>query len=170
MASFMAAGTAYAMHGLPMIPFYIFYSIFGFQRVGDMIWSCGDALCRGFLLGGTAGRTTLNGEGIQHQDGHSHVIASTVPNMVCYDPAFGFEVAIIVREGIRRMYQAQEDVMYYLTLYNANYPMPAMPDHVTESEVLRGAYCFSRDIIEGRPTVHVLVSGALVQEARLAVR
>ena len=167
-ASFMAAGTAYAMHGLPMIPFYIFYSMFGFQRVGDMIWSCGDALCRGFLLGGTAGRTTLNGEGIQHQDGHSHLIASTVPNMLCYDPAFAFEVAIIVREGIRRMYQAQEDVMVYLTLYNANYPMAAIPDGVTEADVLGGVYCFSRDLKPGRPCVHLLVSGALMQEARLA--
>jgi len=169
MASFMAAGTAYVMHGLPMIPFYIFYSMFGFQRVGDMIWSCGDALCRGFLLGGTAGRTTLNGEGIQHQDGHSHVIASTVPNMVCYDPAFGYEVAIIVREGIRRMYQAQEDVMFYLTLYNANYPMVAIPEGVSEADVLQGVYCFSRQQQEGRPCVHILVSGALVQEARFAV-
>ena len=165
LASFMAAGTAYAMHGLPMIPFYIFYSMFGFQRVGDMIWTCGDALCRGFLLGGTAGRTTLNGEGIQHQDGHSHVLASTVPNMVCYDPAFGFEVAVIVRDGIRRMYCAQEDVMFYLTLYNANYPMPVMPVHVTERDILRGAYCFSRQELSGRPLVHLLVSGALIEEA-----
>jgi len=170
LASFMAAGTAYAMHGLPMIPFYIFYSMFGFQRVGDMIWSCGDALCRGFLLGGTAGRTTLNGEGIQHQDGHSHVLASTVPNMVCYDPAFGFEVAVIVREGIRRMYEAQEDVMFYLTLYNANYTMPSMPAKVAESDVLRGAYCFSRQELPGRPIVHLLASGALVQEAMEAMR
>ncbi len=170
MASFMAAGTAYAMHGLPMIPFYIFYSMFGFQRVGDMIWSCGDALCRGFLLGGTAGRTTLNGEGIQHQDGHSHVLASTVPNMVCYDPAFAFEVAVIVRDGIRRMYETQEDVMFYLTLYNANYTMPAMPSNIAEGDILRGAYCFSRHELPDRPTVHLLVSGALVQEAMEAMK
>ena len=169
LASFMAAGTAYAMHGLPMIPFYIFYSMFGFQRVGDMIWSCGDALCRGFLLGGTAGRTTLNGEGIQHQDGHSHILASTVPNMICYDPAFAFEVAVIVRDGIRRMYHAQEDVMYYLTLYNATYPMPEMPAHVAEADILRGAYCLSRQEIEARPLVHLLISGALMQEGRNAL-
>jgi pyruvate dehydrogenase E1 component len=103
MASFMAAGTAYAIHGVPTIPFYVFYSIFGFQRVGDMIWSCGDMLCRGFLLGGTSGRTTLNGEGLQHQDGHSQVVAGTVPNLLSYDPAFAYELAVIVREGIRRM-------------------------------------------------------------------
>ena len=105
MASFMAAGTAYAVHGVPTIPFYIFYSMFGFQRVGDMIWACADMMARGFLLGGTAGRTTLNGEGLQHEDGHSHVLASTLPNLKSYDPAFAFELAVIVREGIRRMYQ-----------------------------------------------------------------
>ena len=110
MASFMAAGTAYAVHGVPTIPFYIFYSIFGFQRVGDMIWSCGDMLCRGFLLGGTSGRTTLNGEGLQHEDGHSQVLASTVPNLLSYDPSFAYELAVIVREGIRRMYTEQEKI------------------------------------------------------------
>ena len=123
MASFMAAGSAYSVHGLPMIPFYIFYSMFGFQRVGDMIWSCGDMMCKGFLLGGTAGRTTLNGEGLQHQDGHSHILASTVPSLLSYDPAFGYEVAVIVREGMRRMYEEQEDIFYYLTLYNENHLM-----------------------------------------------
>ena len=127
MASFLAAGTAYANYGLPMVPFYIFYSMFGFQRVGDMIWACGDMLCKGFLLGGTSGRTTLNGEGVQHQDGHSHVVAATVPNLVSYDPAFAFELAVIVRDGIRRMYQEREDVFYYLTLTNQNYLMPPMP-------------------------------------------
>ena len=126
MASFMAAGSAYAVHGLPMIPFYIFYSMFGMQRVGDMVWGCGDMMCKGFLLGGTAGRTTLNGEGLQHQDGHSHVLASTVPSLLSYDPAFGYELAIIVREGMRRMYVEQEDIFYYLTLYNENYLMPDM--------------------------------------------
>ena len=110
MASFMAAGTAYAIHGVPTIPFYIFYSMFGFQRVGDMIWSCADMMCRGFLLGGTAGRTTLNGEGLQHQDGHSHVLATTVPNLKSYDPAFSYELAIIVRDGIHRMYEAQQNI------------------------------------------------------------
>ena len=127
MASFMAAGSAYAVHGVPTIPFYIFYSMFGFQRVGDMIWACGDMMCRGFLLGGTAGRTTLNGEGLQHQDGHSHILASTVPNLKSYDPAFAYELAVIVRDGIYRMYECGENIFYYLTLYNENHVMPAIP-------------------------------------------
>ena len=127
LASFLAAGTAYSIHGLPMIPFYFFYSIFGFQRVGDMIWTCGDMLCRGFLIGGTAGRTTLNGEGIQHQDGHSQVVATTYPNLKSYDPAFAYELVIIVREGIHRMYTLQENIFYYITAYNENYVMPEMP-------------------------------------------
>ena len=142
MASFMAAGTAYAVHGVPTIPFYVFYSIFGFQRVGDMIWSCGDMLSRGFLLGGTSGRTTLNGEGLQHQDGHSQVIASTVPNLLSYDPAFAYELAVIVREGIRRMYELQENVFYYITIHNENYAMPAMGDAPAEG-IIRGMYRFS---------------------------
>ena len=129
MASFAAAGTSYATWGEPMIPFYIFYSMFGFQRVGDLLWAFGDVRGKGFLLGATAGRTTLNGEGLQHQDGHSLVLASTVPNLAAYDPAFAYEVATIVRDGITRMYgDTQEDVFYYLTLYNENYPMPAMSD------------------------------------------
>ena len=144
MASFLAAGTAYALHGVPTIPFYVFYSIFGFQRVGDMIWSAGDMLCRGFLLGGTSGRTTLNGEGPQHQDGHSQVVANTVPNMRSYDPAFAYELAVIVRDGIERMYGRQEDVFYYITIHNQNYPMPPMPsaaDGVADG-IVRGMYCF----------------------------
>lgn len=166
MASFMAAGSAYAMHGLPMIPFYIFYSIFGFQRVGDMIWGCGDMMCRGFLLGGTAGRTTLNGEGLQHQDGHSHIMASTVPNMISYDPAFGYELAIIVRDGIRRMYTEQEDVFYYLTVYNENYAMPAMPEGEDVIEgVLKGGYCYSRSTKKKGETINLLSSGAIMQQA-----
>ncbi len=160
MASFLAAGTAYANHGLPMIPFYIFYSIFGFQRVGDMIWACGDMMCKGFLLGGTSGRTTLNGEGVQHQDGHSHVMASTVPNLVSYDPAFAYEIAVIVRDGIERMYSRQEDVFYYLTLTNQNYPMPPMPEGVA-SGIARGMYPF-----EHTPDaeVNLLGSGAIMVE------
>ncbi len=141
MASFLAAGTAYAIHGVPTIPFYIFYSIFGFQRVGDMIWSCGDMLCRGFLLGGTSGRTTLNGEGLQHQDGHSQVIASTVPNLLSYDPAFAGELAVIIREGIRRMYEQQETVFYYITIHNENYAMPPMADGTADG-IIRGMYRF----------------------------
>ncbi len=184
MASFMAAGSAYAVHGLPMVPFYIFYSMFGFQRVGDMIWSCGDMKCRGFLLGGTAGRTTLNGEGLQHEDGHSHLLASSVPNLLSYDPAFAFELALIVREGWRRMYEAQEDVFYYLTLYNENYPMPSLAETARAggwSEerisrgVLDGGYCFQRAYPSGRPeqaeqqpTVHLLASGAIFQQVMAA--
>ena len=168
MASFLAAGTAYSIHGLPMVPFYFFYSIFGFQRVGDMIWSCGDMLCRGFLVGGTAGRTTLNGEGIQHQDGHSQVMASTVPNLKSYDPAFAYELAIIVREGIRRMYQEQENIFYYITAYNENYVMPAMPAGQTEEElqagVLQGAYEFMPASDPASCQVHLLGSGAIMQQ------
>src|SRR5262249_38828511 len=115
LSSFIAAGTAYARHGVPTIPFFIYYSMFGFQRVGDLIWAAADMRCRGFLLGATAGRTTLNGEGLQHEDGHSHVLASTVPNCVCYDPAFAYELAVILRDGIRRMYgDKPEDVFYYI--------------------------------------------------------
>ncbi|HVM09590.1 MAG TPA: pyruvate dehydrogenase (acetyl-transferring), homodimeric type [Acidimicrobiales bacterium] len=141
MASFTAAGTAYATHATPMIPFYIFYSMFGFQRTGDLIWSFGDQRGRGFLLGATAGRTTLNGEGLQHEDGHSLVLASTVPNVCAYDPAFAYEVALIVRDGIKRMYTGEvpEDRFYYLTLYNENYPMPPMPQGAEEG-VIRGLY------------------------------
>jgi pyruvate dehydrogenase E1 component len=164
MASFMAAGTAYANHGLPMIPFYIFYSIFGFQRVGDMIWACGDMMCKGFLLGGTSGRTTLNGEGVQHQDGHSHLLASTVPNLKSYDPAFGYEIAVIVRDGIRRMYQAQEDVFYYLTVTNQPYAMPGMPDGVQDG-VLAGMYCLHRARDAG---INLFGSGAIMTEVLAA--
>ena len=164
MASFLAAGTAYANHGLPMIPFYLFYSIFGFQRVGDLAWAAGDMMCKGFLLGGTSGRTTLNGEGVQHQDGHSHVLASTIPNLVSYDPAFSYEIAIIVREGIRRMYQEQEDVFYYLTLTNQNYAMPAMPDGVEEG-ILRGMYPY-RHTPDAQ--VNLLGSGAIITEVLVA--
>ena len=164
MASFLAAGTAYANHGLPMIPFYIFYSMFGFQRVGDMIWACGDMMARGFLLGGTSGRTTLNGEGVQHQDGHSHVLASTVPNLKSYDPAFAYEIAVIVRDGIRRMYGEGEDAFYYLTVTNQAYPMPALPpgDQIEEG-ILRGIYCFERDA-QQPATVNLLGSGAIMSE------
>ena len=168
MASFLAAGTAYANYGLPMIPFYIFYSMFGFQRVGDMIWACGDMMCKGFLLGGTSGRTTLNGEGVQHQDGHSHLIASTIPNMKSFDPAFAFEIVLIVRDGIRCMYGEQEDVFYYLTVTNQNYPMPAMPDKSfaeLEAGVLSGMYCFDR--VDGAK-VNLFGSGAIMSEVQAA--
>jgi pyruvate dehydrogenase E1 component len=164
LASFMAAGTAYAVHGVPTIPFYIFYSMFGFQRVGDMIWACADMMCRGFLLGGTAGRTTLNGEGLQHQDGHSLVLATTVPNLKSYDPAFAYELAVIVRDGIYRMYKLGEKIFYYLTLYNENYTMPAMPETDIGIGIIRGAYCWHRSETKGEP-VHLLASGSLMSQA-----
>jgi pyruvate dehydrogenase E1 component len=165
MASFLAAGSAYAVHGVPTIPFYIFYSMFGFQRVGDMIWSCADMMCRGFLLGGTAGRTTLNGEGLQHQDGHSHVLASTVPNLKSFDPAFAYELAVIVRDGIRRMYEQQENIFYYITLYNENHVMPSMPeDAELEAGILQGAYCWRRSTSDAEP-VHLLSCGSIMQQA-----
>jgi pyruvate dehydrogenase E1 component len=171
MASFMAAGTAYALHGVPTIPFYIFYSMFGFQRVGDMIWACADMMCRGFLLGGTAGRTTLNGEGLQHQDGHSQVLATTVPNLKSYDPAFGYEIALIVREGIRRMYHSQENIFYYLTVYNENIAMPSLENasEVTEG-IVRGGYCLCRGTqhLDSSMRVHLLASGSIMQEALAA--
>ena len=124
MASWIAAATSYRTSNMPMIPFYIYYSMFGFQRVGDLAWAAGDMRARGFLLGGTSGRTTLNGEGLQHEDGHSHIISATIPNCVCYDPTYSYEVAVIIQDGLRRMYAEQEDVFYYLTLLNENYAHP----------------------------------------------
>ncbi len=169
MASFLSAGTAYAVHGVPTIPFYVFYSIFGFQRVGDMIWTCGDMLCRGFLLGGTSGRTTLNGEGLQHEDGHSQVVANTVPNLMSYDPAFAYELAVIIREGIRRMYQRQENIFYYITIHNQNDVMPAMPDGV-EDGVIRGMYCYARSSspVKAGRKAHLFGSGAIMAEVQRA--
>jgi pyruvate dehydrogenase E1 component len=170
MASFIAAGTSYATHGIDMLPFFIFYSMFGFQRVGDLIWAAADQRTRGFLLGATAGRTTLNGEGLQHEDGHSHVLASVVPNLVAYDPAFAFELAAIVRDGMKRMYTNREDIFYYVTLYNENYPMPPMPAGAEEG-ILKGLYKF-RPAPQGepndRPRVHLFGSGSLMPEAMRA--
>ncbi len=139
MASFTAAGTAYATYGVPMIPFFIYYSMFGFQRIGDLIWAFADSRGKGFLMGGTAGRTTLSGEGLQHQDGHSPGSSSTVPTCHIYDPAYAYEIAVIVQDGIRRMYQEMEDRFYYLTIYNENYAQPPMPEGVNEG-ILRGLY------------------------------
>jgi pyruvate dehydrogenase E1 component len=151
MASFQAAGTAYASHGLATIPFYIFYSMFGFQRTGDQMWAFADARGRGFLMGATAGRTTLAGEGLQHDDGHTHIHASTVPNVRAYDPAFAYELAAIVRDGIVRMYGPNpEDVFYYVTLYNENYVQPARPDGVSDEDILRGLYRFAAAPDAGR--------------------
>jgi pyruvate dehydrogenase E1 component len=141
MSSFIAAGTAYATHGINIIPFFIYYSMFGFQRIGDLIWAAGDMRTKGFLLGGTAGRTTLNGEGLQHQDGHSHLLAYPLPNLVTYDPAFAYELAVIIRDGIKRMYEDQESIFYYLTVMNENYPMPRMPEGAKEG-IVKGMYKF----------------------------
>lgn len=140
-SSFIAAGTAYATHGINMIPFFIYYSMFGMQRIGDFVWAAGDMRAKGFLVGGTAGRTTLNGEGLQHQDGHSHLLAYPVPNLVTYDPAFAYELAVIIRDGIKRMYEDKEDIFYYITVMNENYPMPEMPGNVKEG-IVKGMYKF----------------------------
>ncbi|NKB71953.1 MAG: pyruvate dehydrogenase (acetyl-transferring), homodimeric type [Candidatus Latescibacteria bacterium] len=165
LATFTAAGTAYSTHGLPMVPFFIFYSIFGFQRVGDLIYAAGDQRARGFLLGATSGRTTLNGEGLQHQDGHSHVTALTCPHVRAYDPAFGYELAVIVEEGMRRMYRDNEDIVYYLTLQNETYPMPARPEGVEEG-ILRGMYlCSPSTLATQTPVAHLFGSGAILLQA-----
>ena len=169
MASFQAAGTAYATHGLTTIPFYIFYSMFGFQRTGDQIWAFGDARGRGFLMGATAGRTTLTGEGLQHDDGHSHVLASTVPNLRAYDPAFAYELAAIVRAGIERMYVKGEDIFYYVTLYNENYPMPKKPDGVDEA-IVKGLYRLREAPENGQKSLRVRLvgSGSILQQVLAA--
>ncbi len=163
MASFTAAATSYSTLGQPMIPFFIFYSMFGFQRVGDAIWAMADARGKGFVLGGTAGRTTLNGEGLQHEDGHSHVMAATVPSCLAYDPAFAYEVATIIEDGLARMLRGDEDVFYYMTLYNENYAMPAMPDGAREG-ILKGLYPFRRAEGTGRARVQLLGSGTILRE------
>jgi len=158
MCDWIAAATSYSTHGVQMIPFYIFYSMFGFQRVGDLCWAAGDMRSRGFLLGGTAGRTTLNGEGLQHEDGHSHLISATVPNCISWDPSFAFEVAVIIQDGLRRMNQEQEDVYYYITLMNENYTHPAMPDGAA-GDILKGMYKL-RDADGGPPTLAPLAAPA----------
>lgn len=159
-SSWIAASTSYANHGVMMVPFYIFYSMFGFQRIGDLAWAAGDARARGFLLGATAGRTTLMGEGLQHDDGHSHVMASVIPCCVSYDPTFAYELAVIIREGIRRMFVEQQDIYYYITLLNENYPHPAMPDGV-EDAILKGMYCLKAG---QQPQVQLMGSGSILRE------
>ncbi len=161
-ASFTAAGTAYANYGVPMIPFYIYYSMFGFQRVGDFMWAFADARGKGFLVGGTAGRTTLAGEGLQHQDGHSHLLMSVIPTCAAYDPAYAYEIAVIVQDGIRRMYQDNEDLFYYLTIYNENYPQPPMPEGCREG-ILKGIYRFRA--AEGGARAQLFGSGPILNEA-----
>lgn len=164
MSSFIAAGTAYSNFAINMIPFFIYYSMFGFQRIGDLMWLAGDIRAKGFLLGATAGRTTLNGEGLQHQDGHSHLIASTIPNLLAYDPAFAYEVAVIIQDGMRRMYQEREEIFYYLTLYNENYPMPEMPEGAREG-ILKGLYRFNQGPQGKKHHAHILGSGPIIREA-----
>jgi pyruvate dehydrogenase E1 component len=166
-SSFIAAGTSYSTHGVPMIPFYIYYSMFGYQRVGDLVWAAADSRTRGFMLGGTAGRTTLNGEGLQHEDGHSHVLFSVVPNVRAYDPAFGYEVAVIIQDGLRRMLAEQEDVFFYITLLNENYRHPPMPEGAQEG-ILRGMYLLRSSSRESGPRVHLLGSGSILNEVLAA--
>ena len=164
MSSWIAAATSYSTHGIPMIPFYIFYSMFGFQRVGDLAWAAGDMRARGFLLGGTAGRTTLNGEGLQHEDGHSHILASTVPNCIAYDPTYAYELAVIIQDGMRRMYQEQEDVYYYITVMNENYEHPALPEGM-EQGILKGMYLLREGKTnKNAPKVQLLGSGTILRE------
>jgi pyruvate dehydrogenase E1 component len=161
-SSWLAAATSYSVTGVQMIPFYIFYSMFGFQRIGDLAWAAGDSRARGFLLGATAGRTTLNGEGLQHEDGHSHLMAATVPNCVSYDPTFAYELAVIIQEGMRRMIQNQEDVYFYITLMNENYSHPEMPKDSTEG-ILKGMYSFSKSKAKGAK-VQLMGSGVILRE------
>ncbi|MFC1685203.1 pyruvate dehydrogenase (acetyl-transferring), homodimeric type [Pseudomonadota bacterium] len=161
-SSWIAAATAYSSHGINMIPFYIYYSMFGFQRVGDLAWAAGDMQARGFLLGGTAGRTTLAGEGLQHQDGHSHILASTIPNCVTYDPAFAYELVVIIHDGLRRMYQQQENVFYYITVMNENYVQPALPAGV-EGGIIKGMYLLQEGGRRKR-RVQLMGSGAILRE------
>ena len=162
MADWIAAATSYANNDFAMIPFYIYYSMFGFQRVGDLAWAAGDMHARGFLLGGTAGRTTLNGEGLQHEDGHSHIQADLIPNCVTYDPTFQYEVAVIVHDGLRRMYVNHEDVFYYITLMNENYTHPDMPEGV-EQDILKGMYLLKAGG-KGDKKVQLMGSGTILQE------
>ncbi|MBK9947721.1 MAG: pyruvate dehydrogenase (acetyl-transferring), homodimeric type [Nitrospira sp.] len=164
MSSYIAAGTAYATHAVNMIPFYVFYSMFGFQRIGDLMWAACDMRTRGFLLGATAGRTTLEGEGLQHQDGQSHLLASTYPTIAAYDPAFMFELAVILQDGLKKMYRDQQDLFYYITLYNESYPMPAMPPDAEEG-IREGLYRFKTAPERARHRAHLLASGPLVNEA-----
>jgi len=166
MSSWVAAATSYSTNDLPMIPFYIYYSMFGFQRIGDMAWLAGDQQARGFLLGATAGRTTLNGEGLQHEDGHSHIQANLIPNCVSYDPTFAYELAVIIQDGIERMYgESQENIYYYITMMNENYAMPAMPEGAEEG-IRKGIYKLESH--KGKNKVQLLSSGTIMNEVRQA--
>ncbi|MFA7280442.1 MAG: pyruvate dehydrogenase (acetyl-transferring), homodimeric type, partial [Sterolibacterium sp.] len=164
MADWMAAATSYSTHGVQMIPFYVFYSMFGMQRTGDLCWAAGDSRARGFLVGGTAGRTTLNGEGLQHEDGHSQILAGTIPNCIAYDPTWAYEVAVIVQDGLRRMVAEQQDVYYYLTVLNENYEHPAMPEGAAP-DILKGMHQFRKGANSNGPRVQLLGSGSIFREA-----
>ena len=166
-SSWIAAGTAYSNHGISMIPFYIFYSMFGFQRIGDLAWAAGDIQARGFLMGGTSGRTTLAGEGLQHDDGHSHCFSANIPNCISYDPTFAYELAVIIHDGLRRMYHDQEGIFYYITVMNENYQQPAMPDGAEEG-ILKGMYLFREGAKAGRgkkkASVQLMGCGTILRE------
>ena len=164
-SSWIAAGTSYANHDISMIPIYIFYSMFGFQRTGDFIWAAGDNQTRGFLIGATAGRTTLSGEGLQHGDGHSHILSSVVPNCISYDPTFSYELAVIFREGLRRMYEKRENIFYYITTMNENYTHPSMPkEKTTEEGILKGMYLFKEYKNYKKTNIQLLGSGTILRE------
>ncbi|MBD9504531.1 pyruvate dehydrogenase (acetyl-transferring), homodimeric type [Pseudomonas sp. BGr12] len=169
MSSFIAAGTAYSNYRQPMLPFYIFYSMFGFQRIGDLAWAAGDSLTRGFLLGGTAGRTTLNGEGLQHEDGHSHVLASVIPNCRTYDPTYSYELAVIIQEGVRQMMEEQQEVFYYITVMNENYPHPPLPKGAEEG-IIKGMYLLDEDKRAAAHHVQLLGSGTILREVEAAAK
>lgn len=169
MSSWIAAATAYSNHNQPMLPFYVFYSMFGFQRIGDLAWAAGDSRARGFLIGGTAGRTTLNGEGLQHEDGHSHILASTIPNCRTYDPTYAYEMAVIIREGIRQMTEEQQNVFFYLTAMNEAYAQPAMPEGV-EDGIIKGMYLLEEDKRDAACHVQLMGSGAILREVREAAK
>ena len=169
MSSWIAAATSYSNHNQPMLPFYVFYSMFGFQRIGDLAWAAGDSRARGFLIGGTAGRTTLNGEGLQHEDGHSHILASTIPNCRSYDPAYAYEMAVIIREGIRQMTEEQQSVFYYITAMNEAYAQPAMPAG-SEDGIIKGMYLLEEDQRDAACHVQLLGSGTILREVREAAK
>jgi pyruvate dehydrogenase E1 component len=167
MCSWIAAGTSYSVSNVPMVPFYIFYSMFGLQRIGDLAWAASDSRTRGFLLGATAGRTTLNGEGLQHEDGHSHILTSTIPNCKSYDPTFGYEVAVIVQDGLKRMLEDQEDIWYYITLMNENYTHPGLKPEQRDG-ILKGMYLLQPGEESLHPRVQLLGSGVILREAMAA--
>jgi len=164
MSSFIAAGTAYTNHDIEMLPLYIFYSMFGFQRVMDLIWAAGDSQARGFLIGATAGRTTLAGEGLQHQDGHSLIMASMIPNCVSYDPTYAYELAIIIEDGLKRMHEKQENIFYYITTMNENYIHPELPNHVKKDDVLQGMYLLKEFENQGKTKVQLMGSGLFLMK------